>query len=155
MSLNDFITPYQQVMVADKVLKEIFSITKCVGLKAFLVFGTCLGFVRDKGYIEGDHDLDIAVICEWKEKDVLKNALKMNGFTLLRSKPRSEHIIYGKKKVMIDLWFRTGAEKFYSKFDSVMYKRKRYSVPHPVEKYLSTCYSNWKVKENQPTKYRG
>ena len=154
MSKYDYIAPHLQIMAADKVLKEIFLITKYVGIKAFLVFGTCLGFVRDKGYIEGDHDLDIGVICEWKEKDVLKNALKMNDFILKKSKPRSEHIIYGKKKVLIDIWFRTGAEKFYSKFDYVTYKKKRYPVPHPVEKYLSTCYSNWKVKENQITNYR-
>ena len=154
MSRYDYTAPHLQITAADKVLKELFLITKHIGIKAFLVFGTCLGFIRDKGYIEGDHDLDIGVICEWKEKDVLKNALKANGFILKRSKPRSKHIIYGKGRVLIDLWFRTGFEKFYSKFDYVVYKRKRYLVPHPVEKYLRACYSNWKAKENQVTQYR-
>ena len=125
-----------------------------MGLKAFLAFGTCLGFVRDGGYVEGDHDLDIGVICKWKDKDILKNALKMNGFILIRSKPRSEHIIYAKGKVLIDLWFHTGSEEFYSKFDYVIYKRKRYSIPHPVGKYLTACYSDWKVKADQKTQYR-
>jgi hypothetical protein len=151
MSLHDYIAPHLQITVADKVLKEVFLITKYVGLKAFLVFGTCLGFVRDKRYIKGNHALDIGVICEWKEKDVLKNALKMNSFILKKSKPHSGHIVYGKKKVLIDLWFYTESEKFYSKFDYVTYKRKKYPVPHPVEKYLSACYSNWEIKENQKT----
>lgn len=155
MSWHDYIEPCLQITIADRVLKEIFTIAKQLEIKAFLAFGTCLGFVRDGGYIEGDLDLDVGVICEWEKKDALKNSFEVNGFILKRSKPHDKHIIYRKGKVLIDIWFRTKSGRFYSEFDYVLYKRKQYPVPHPVEEYLNTCYSNWKAKEDQKTQYRG
>lgn len=153
MSLRNFTPPFLQVEVADNILNEIFLITKQLEIKTLLSLGTCLGFVRDGGYIEGDWDLDLIVIYKWEERDFLIDALKANDFALMRIKTDRKHIHLKKNRTAVDIWFRAGSEKFYSSFDSVVYKGKKYPVPHPVEEYLAACYTNWKVKETQMTKY--
>jgi len=154
MPFRGYIEPFLQVEIADNILNEVFLITKQLGIKTFLIFGTCLGFVRDGGYIQGDLDVDLGVICEWTKRDALTNAFKINGFILTRSKPKNRHLHYRKNNAGIDIWFRKSG-KFYSSFESVDYKGRKYPIPHPVEEYLSACYSNWKIKENQTTRYFG
>jgi len=150
-----YIEPFLQGIIADNLLNEIFAITKKLGIKTFLALGTCLGFVRDGGYIKGDLDIDLGVICKWEEKDIITKAFEINGISLTRNKRGDKHVHYRKNNIGIDVWFRTGTEKFYSKFDHVTYLGKKYPVPHPVEEYLRTCYTNWKVKEKETTRYRG
>lgn len=145
------IDPFLQVDVADNILDETFRITGQLKIRAFLMIGLCLGFVRDGGYIEGDNDLDIGVICNGGEKDRLINSLKENGFIQGKSY-RHHNTHFHKNNVLVDIYFLE-AKRFYSSFDSVQYKRRSYPVPSPVEEYLSTCYSNWKVKENEVTHY--
>lgn len=147
------IDPSLRVDVAGSILDEFFQIAGQLKIKAFLVFGLCLGFVRDGGYIEGDNDLDVGVICNEEEKDRLVNSLKNNGFNEGRTF-RHKNTHFHKNKVLVDIYFRESG-KFYSNLDSVHYKGKEYPIPSPIEKYLSKCYSNWKIKENQATRYYG
>lgn len=153
MSFRGYEAPSSQVEIADNVLNEVFSITKQLEIKTFLMFGTCLGFVRDGGYIQGDFDLDIGVICKWEERDVLTNAFEINGIILVRSKSKKKHVHYRKNNIGIDIWFRK--EESYPNFDSIDYKGRKYPIPYPIEEYLSACYSNWKIKEKQTTRYFG
>lgn len=147
------IDPFLHVDIADGILDEFFCIAGQLKIKAFLAFGMCLGFVRDGGYIEGDNDLDVGVICNKEEKDMLINSLKEKGFNQGRSY-RHNNIHFYKNKILLDIYFRESGE-FYSKLDSVQYKGKQYPTPSPIEGYLSTCYSNWKIKEDQVTHYYG
>ena len=146
----EIIDPSLQVEVADEVLNEIFLFATQLEIRVFLVFGTCLGFVRDGEYIEGDNDLDIGIIGRRKERGLLINSLKRNGFHW-GERVRHPHFVHDhliKNKVLIDFYlFDRG--KFYFQFDYVQYKMRGYPIPHPVRKYLSVCYSNWKVKESQ------
>ena len=139
--------------IADGILDEFFQIAGQVKIRAFLVFGLCLGFVRDGGYIEGDNDLDVGVICSEESKDRLINSLKENGFNQGKS-CRHNNTHFYKNKILVDIYFRESGE-FYSKFDSVQYKGKQYPTPSPIEGYLSACYSNWKIKEDKATQYYG
>lgn len=147
------IDPFLQVDIADSILEEFFRIARQLKIKAFLVFGLCLGFVRDGGYIEGDNDLDVGVVCNEEEKDRLVNSLKDNGFNEGRSF-RHNNTHFHKNKILLDINFRKFGE-FYSNLDSVHYKGMEYPIPSPIEEYLSTCYSNWKIKENQASHYYG
>ena len=61
---------------ADRVLDEFFQIAKQLKIRTCLSAGLCLGFVRDGGYIEGDNDLDVIVICIGDKRDKLINSLK-------------------------------------------------------------------------------
>ena len=145
------IDPFLQIDIADNILDEVFRITGELKIRTFLMIGLCLGFVRDGGYIEGDNDLDIGVICNEGEEDRLISLLKENGFSQGESY-RHNNTHYHKNKVLVDIYFLE-AKGFYSNFDSVQYKGKSYAVPSPIEEYLSTCYSNWKVKEGEVTHY--
>lgn len=147
------IDPFLQIDIADGILDEFFRIAERLKIKAFLLIGLCLGFVRDGGYIEGDNDLDVGVICKNEEKDRLINALKENSFNQGKSY-RHNNTHFHKNKVLVDVYFLE-SKGFFSKFDSVQYKRKEYPVPSPVGEYLNACYSNWKIKENQVTRYYG
>ena len=145
------VDPFLRVDIADGILEEIFKITGQLKIRACLIFGLCLGFVRDGGYIEGDNDLDIGVICNEESKDRLINSLKKNGFNQGKSYRHNNTHFY-KNKVLVDILFRESG-KFYSNLEGVHYKGKEYPVPSPVGEYLSACYSNWKIKENQATRY--
>ena len=148
------IAPSKQVEIADDILNEVFSIMKQLKIKTFLLFGTCLGFIRDSGYIQGDRDIDLGIIYNWKKKiDFLKQIFEANGFVVRRTIDKSKHVHFIKNRTWVDIFFFSGYEEFYSKFDYVQYKNKEYPVPHPVEKYLNRCYSNWRVKEKEPTHY--
>lgn len=147
------IDPFLQVDVADRILDEFFQITGQLEIKACLVFGLCLGFVREGKYIEGDNDLDMGVICNEEKKDTLINFLKKSGFNQGRSY-RHNNTHFHKNRVLVDIYFLE-SKGFYSNFDNVQYRGKAYPVPSPVKKYLSACYSNWKVKEDRVTHYYG
>ncbi len=145
------IDPFSRVDIADNIMDEIFQIAGQLKMKAFLVFGLCLGFIREGGYIEGDNDLDIGVACNGEEKDRMIDSLKKKGFNQGRSY-RHHNTHFHKNKILVDIYFLE-SKGFYSSFDSVEYKGKTYPVPSPVKEYLSTCYTNWKIKEDEVTHY--
>lgn len=85
---------------ANKALQKFDRLAKSLGLKPFLMCGTCLGFVRNKKFIPWDSDVDVGVISTFKkaaltESDYLKLAEKMrqNGFRL-----QHYYVILAKKK---------------------------------------------------------
>lgn len=151
---HKIIEPFLWDEIADETLNEVFLITEQIEIKAFLAFGTCLGLIRDGGYIKGDNDLDIGIICEKRERKILANSLEENGFIAGRGKRRNHYAKrhFFKNDILVDIFFYL-AGKFYSNFDYVQYKEEMYALPHPVEEYLSACYSNWKTKENETAHY--
>lgn len=147
------IDPSLRVNIADSILDEFFQITKQLGIKACLAAGLCLGFVRDGGYIDGDNDLDVIVICIGDKRDKLISTLKEHDFIPGRSFPSPHNNAhFHKDKILVDIFFRE-EKGFYSQFESVQYKEKFYPIPSPIEGYLSICYTNWKVKENEAIHY--
>ena len=147
------IDPSLRVSNADSVLDEFFQITEQLGIKACLAAGLCLGFVRDGGYIDGDNDLDVIVICTGDKRDKLIDTLKEHDFVPGRSfPPPHNNAHFHKDKILVDIFFRE-EKRFYSQFESVQYKGKFYPIPNPIEGYLSTCYTNWKVRENEAIHY--
>lgn len=146
------IDPFLQVDNADKILNEIFQVTSELKMKTFLLWGLCLGFVRDEGYIKGDNDLDIGVICPERERRrMLTAALKEKGY-VYGNPHRFNNVHFRKNRVLVDVFFLK-SEGFYLQFDSVEYKGRIYPVPRPVEKFLSASYSSWRVKERQTARY--
>jgi len=146
--------PSKILDIADSILDEFFQIAGRLEIKACLAFGLCLGFVRDGGYIDGDNDLDVVVVIPSEEvKMTLVNELIKCGFKQGESYPMpSYNVHFYKNEILLDIYFRQQG-KFYLNFDTVKYNDKTYPVPHPVEEYLGACYSNWKVKEEQETRY--
>ena len=150
------IEPAKNIEITDRILDEYFGISKLLGIKSYLGFGTCLGLYRDKGYIEGDNDLDvIAVVSSAKEVIGLIDALRRNEFIKGFSHPMPmNNTHFHKNKILLDVYFRSEGG-YYQGEDELMYKDKKYPIPHLVEEYLSKCYTDWKVKADETSRYTG
>lgn len=141
--------------VADRVLEEFFQITRGLKLRAYLAFGLCLGFVRDKAYIPGDNDLDLVVLTKSGAltPDV-NEALEKHGFVRKVSYPMpSGNTHFIKDNILLDVYFRANGE-YYGVLGRVEYKGKVYAIPENTDKYLTECYGDWRKKGTISARYR-
>ena len=128
---------------ADKVLNDYFVLAKSLKLSTCLMYGLCLGFVRDGKYISGDYVLDVAIVTGTNAPiPALSEALIKMGFK--RGVTYRNNVHFYRDNILLDIYFRK-PDGFYIEFDKVVYKGKDYPVPHPVEDYLKHAYGNWKV----------
>jgi hypothetical protein len=137
---------------ANRVLRDYFNIAGKLGIRTCLAYGTCLGLVRDGGYIPGDNDIDVIATIPMVTPD-LADALKGNGFErgMTFTYPTTSNTHFHRDEVLLDIFFRE-PKGFYKEFDKVKYENKYYPVPHPVGDYLSECYTHWKVKMDEAGK---
>ena len=134
--------------VADTILDEFIGIAKELRLPVYLAFGLCLGFVRDKGYIVGDNDLDVAVVTPTGGfTPDMGDMLKKHGFTRKQAyPPPSNNTHFIKNNILLDIYSRNNGG-FYIAGSTVEYKKRVYPVPHPVEAYLTNVYDTWKTPD--------
>lgn len=135
--------PFKLSKLADDLLSEYWDIAESVGIKTFLLYGTCLGFVRDGGYIEGDNDIDVGII---GEKDELIAKLIKGGFIDKGIWTVNAHFL--KYNILLDVFFEPTyniSGSFFESFDEVKHSGRTYSVPHPIEKYLENRYGDWRA----------
>lgn len=142
----DTVGPAAAVNEADKILNEYFQITGKLGIRACLIYGLCLGFVRDGAYLAVDNDLDVAAIVNEEEWIALTQTMIRNGYEQKDVFPLDQHTHFVKNRILIDIYWRK-AKGFYAQFETVRYKGKMYSVPYPIDKYLTAVYSNWRVDD--------
>ena len=139
--------PYDSKDVADNILEEWDDIVLSLDFKHLLAFGTCLGFYRDGGYIEGDNDIDV-----WIKPDNLKLIMpKMleRGYTLGR-KAHSQHFF--KNNILLDVWLIPKA--YHEPYDIIEYNSRKYNAPNQVENYLEVLYGDWKTPSNKDANWR-
>jgi len=136
------IDPFKIPEIADRVLNDCWNIAEDLKIQTFLLYGTCLGFVRDGGYIEGDNDIDIGVL---EGLDVLTEGLIINGFVNKRTLGTATRHFF-KDGILLDVWFGFFSRDFLQSFDKVEYKGRFFNVPHPVEEFLSASYGNWRIR---------
>lgn len=130
--------------VADAVLEEWDDVCKEMGIKHMLILGTCLGMVRDKGYIKGDNDIDVWI--EQKNIEKLKTLMRKRNYKLGKHWGTNQH--FRKEGVLLDVWWDSD---FPNPLDEITYNGRVYNVPHPIEEYLKKCYGDWKI----PSKRKG
>jgi len=134
------IDPFKVPDIADKLLNEYWDIAANLNIQTFLYYGTCLGFVREGGYMEGDNDIDVGILGGLEE---LTAELIKNGFINRRTYGKNRHFLkYG---ILLDIYFEFSDRNFLQSFDKVNYKNRDYNVPHPIEEYLKARYGDWKV----------
>ena len=139
------IDPFRIPEIADKLLDECLEITKKLGIVAFLWEGTCLGFIRDCGYIEADNDIDIGVKVNVAGLERLTTELIKNGFERKNEWWGNRHFLkYG---ILLDITYGfLGQYHHYLKgFDIVTYKNKEYPIPQDVEAFFREKYGDWKI----------
>ncbi|MES1166632.1 MAG: LicD family protein, partial [Pseudomonadota bacterium] len=158
--------------VAEKNLLTLKAILEQHGVTCWLVFGTCLGAVRDGGFIPHDTDTDLAVFAHEKDKVVaaIPDLVKA-GLIPIRTKQPDDLLTFMREDEYIDIGFFgkfRDAEGFdywcyqknrvygdhFDKFDQITFLNTTFLVPQRVEAYLASLYgAGWKTPvKNLPAK---
>ena len=150
------VNPYDAKGKADEVLRLLKSTVEVCFFNLVLLRGTCLGFVRDRDFIEKDNDIDIGILsnnqeCTPQEKLFVTKKLLKSGFIHPGSGMLSgqEHWWAHNDCILICIrWVfdipntpSFSQLRFLQSFDQVEYNEESYNVPHPVEDYLTYFYS--------------
>lgn len=141
------IDPFKIPDTADKVLNEYWDIADALKIETFLFEGTCLGFVRDGGYIIADNDIDVGILGSLEE---LTARLVKDGFEH-KTDWCEKHRHFLKYSILLDVSYplHPWQLELLHSFDKVTYKGRAYNVPHPVEDYLKQNYGDWRIKKHR------
>lgn len=166
--------PFRVPELTDAVINHFDGIMKRYDLDYFIAAGTCLGIIRDGGYINGDQDVDMCVLYESQEQiEKIKSELQRFGFEMKGiDYTNHEDVIkkYGKvpsgihfflHDILIDVhpMYKVNDSYYFSnicKFDCsifndfglIEYNDIVLRIPRDVEKYLKSMYLDWQT----PTK---
>lgn len=146
--LSELTFPFQDRPLADSVLFEFIDLCYNRHLVPFICLGTALGFHRNNGYLHGDPDIDVFVLCQKDVRTSLFNDLTTNGF-VLNSIPGSDpslNVHTVKNKILLDVWFKQRKDfmSFYQGNNYILYKNRKLRLPNDIENYLTSIYGNWK-----------
>jgi len=139
------INPFDIKKTADRILEDWDDVCAVLNIPHFIILGTCLGFYRDKGYIESDSDIDVGVLCNPDILEKLLKALKQKG---IGGEGRLAcNVNIGRDHVLLDIWHKFGPlhQAYLKKFDTVAYEGRTYNTPFPIEGYLEFTYVDWKT----------
>jgi len=146
----DRLNPYYAKDKADKILEDWQDICNELNIDNFLVRGTCLGMVREKGHIKIHWDIDVYI----REKDLPKVTEKLleRGFMTHGLKYSYDSSIgsglhFARDGILLDVIFDLPHDgEFLKSFDTVTYDGKTYRLPHPAEAYLQHRYGpTWRI----------
>lgn len=141
---KEMIDPFLHKEEADAVLREWCATCAENYIPFVFACGTCLGFYRDGGYIEGDNDIDMCMNPIYLDK--LIKVMVESGFVLGR-RGGSQHFI--KNHVLMDVWFKPIIEPPYA---FVTYGGIDCPIPDETERYLAVLYDNWRIPSKQSAK---
>lgn len=148
------IPPSDEPEVADKILEVFADTCQKLDMTFFLMAGTALGFVRDKGYLEKDNDIDVGVLCDSEGFKQLEVALVERGFAVDPTGLGSVHS--WKDNMLVDIYASYGWEEdrtikrcvipYAESWDNVAYRGRTYNIPHPYEEHFACLYGpNWRT----------
>jgi lipopolysaccharide cholinephosphotransferase len=148
-----------------KDILDIKFVLDNIGINFWIIFGTLLGAIREKDFLEWDDNINIAVYENdlLENIDVIKNNFISKGF-IFRVVPKKhgtkinihrhnhKSSIEGlyiedldkDKKYLCSNKFKH-PRKYFETYGEVEFKGEIFRVPSPVEEYLSFLYKDWKV----------
>lgn len=147
----DRLIPYYAKEKADKILEDWHDICAELDIDNFLVRGTCLGMVREKGHIKIHWDIDVFI----REKDLprvteklLEQGFMTTGFKFKIPSPigSSQHFI--RDEILLDVIFDLPDDTQFlkSEFDTATYEGKTYRLPFTAVAYLRHRYGpSWRI----------
>jgi len=129
------------------------------GLEFFLLYGTLLGAIREKNFIEYDSDIDVGIF--ERDKDKLLKIIPIlldNGFKLIRTKKPDDLVTFMKDDEYIDIGIFREEDEFYKyqnnyikkelleEFIYIDFLAQKFLVPKNYEKLLVSWYGkNWNI----------
>ena len=144
-----------------KLLEEIFDKHT---ITFFLLFGTCLGAVRDNNFISYDIDTDIGVYMKDRDKILsIVGELERVGFEPFRTTVSDDLLSIMRKDEHIDIYFfQKKTDEHYrsywgcniyrvygdhlDKLDAITFLGEKYNIPQNVNKYLAMLYGlTWRI----------
>ena len=158
---------------AKQLLFDIIDTLEKYQIKYCLFFGTLLGAIRDKDFIENDYDIDIGIFNRfWDDNKLLQKI----GWDLLSknikiSNLAANHVMHISREIGVDLYYQKEVNDFYicegagwktkipnhyfEKLISINFLGKKCYIPNKVENFLDEVYANkWKEKlTKKETKY--
>ena len=155
--------PFFNKDIAKEGLFYIQEIFNTHNIKYFLLFGTCLGAIRDKDFIEYDIDIDLGCYKN-NLNEIIKAIIILNkkyNFRILKISKENESITLVYKDIIIDigLFKKTKQyyiynnfyenkipQKFLDKLEIISFLGKEFYVPYDVKNYLLYQYGKrWKI----------
>ena len=148
--------PFDNKANADQILEDWDNICHDLAIKHFLIYGTCLGFYRDGGYIPLDSDIDVRVMCDkkqWKEliKKLAEVGIIQNDNPAGYAFYRDDILLCIERSEEVGTMIHDNGDEWptlplYHNLDEVTYKGRVYRTPSPVEEYSEGRYGpDWRT----------
>jgi phosphorylcholine metabolism protein LicD len=157
-TVEEAINPEDDLRTAKTILEKL-------DVSWYLAFGTALGFYRDKDFIKGDTDIDIAILAD---KDTPFGEIMdkfQEEYQLIRSVTKDGKIyqmcFQGYDYFIIDICFFYRNDDVYEsyceggkwedKVDTVSLTKElqtkygNYPIPFHIEEYLTARYGDWQT----------
>ena len=143
-----------------KYLQEIKKLLGANGMKWYVAFGTALGLYRDKSFIKGDSDFDIAVLADGRDLSFL-DEFPYKVVRIVEDDKLYQKCFQTEDNLIIDIcFFYRDGEEYYTKTPQGQFRdkvsiigdikpiRTKYGVfpfPEKMEDYLVARYGDWQT----------
>ena len=68
-----------------KFLRDSVEVSRALNMKLFLAFGTLLGYHRERGWLDGDGDVDVGLLDQdYRRRDEFIHGMRHRGYDVVR-----------------------------------------------------------------------